>query len=338
MIERLLQLICLLWNVGIEAQSPDYAGYHERIIVAETQFFLYGNADSALHNYQVAFTDYDYVFPRDVFNALQIAVFSGAPYEDLLATAFQAGVQPDHFMGIPVLQPLVQRLGADTSRQANYRAARSRYRRSIDYGKALQLYRLAIADQLQKSGPPHVYTQSKRDIITRLRTGELSGSTRVVGIDDPTLFAEIGKAKYDLDSLKWDYSTRLDYFRPKPQALTATYLIVMLLHNSCAFVELEETLRNWIAKGLIHPREVALLYDNRWRQVNERTYPCALPPAGSVFLLNKFCNYRALEVDRAEVNRLRERWQIAPLAVDAQKRRYESAHGFDLTHGFWDSL
>lgn len=96
-------------------------------------------------------------------------------------------------------------------------------------------------------------------------------------------------------------------------------------------------LKDAMRKGEIHPREIALIYDNQFGnhkgclKDDEPDYP--------YFKLHLFVNYRTLtERTNAEINEFRSAWHLVPLEVDEAKKRYEENLGFSLIWGFWGCL
>lgn len=340
------QFLILLFLISINlkcwSQESDYSQYHKWVNQAEVSIFLNGDADSALYYYDKVFSQFEFVFVKDLVNAAQIAYFSNKPFRKYLIKGFDFGLKIDFLSGIKLFDPIYPELSHDKELIREYELRRPAYLKGIDTSYLLYAYKRGIIDQLDKQKPVSEYDQLKRDgiekWITLIESRGFPG-TKKIGIDDKNLFAELNKPGLDIDGLKTNYSNSLNYYSADENILSSSFIIVILLHNQCSFNELNPLLRKLILNGEIHPREAGLLYDNTFRNTNGKSYQCPIPdPKDGVFHLNMFCDYNKFDCPPTITDSLREQWLIVPLAVDKAKEKFEKQYGFRLFYGYWNCL
>ena len=331
------------FNSYVVSQQPNYTLYHSYINTAEKLFFIDNKADSSLYYYEKAFNTFDFIFVKDLVNAAQIAYFSNKPFKNYLAKGFDFGLKIPHLYSINLFKPIYNDLVNDKYLQKEYSIRREKYIKHIDFEYLSFVYKMYISDQLDKRKSKEEYDEIKLKDINLLRNKiKTKGfpSAKKIGIDDKTIFSEIGKPDQDIDILKTKFSDKLDYLSADEEILSSKFIFVILIHNKCAYNELSDLFKDLLMKGEIHPREIGLLYDNMYRnEVNTKKYDCkALNSDTGLFFLNMFCPYNQMFCSEDQSDLLREKWSIVPLAVDRAKKEYERLYGFKLFFGFWGCM
>jgi hypothetical protein len=99
---------------------------------------------------------------------------------------------------------------------------------------------------------------------------------------------------------------------------------------------LKETLEAEMKKGNIHPRDIAMLYDNtmRFRPNTSRIMRCNLDLPG-YYKTNTFTKYPPKD-DYAAINEMRSKLYIVSLEVDEAKKEYGKLHNCNFSEfGFF---
>lgn len=330
------------------ATTDNYIEYYELTNKAEHWFFIAGEADSALRYYNQAFASYDYVFIRDLLNAAQISIHADkGVHKPYLCRAFRYGFQIKHFENFPLLAPLLTTLTADAVFMNAADNNRAHYISTIDYAYLSKIYDIAIVEQLHKGDKhPHKAIRRAKDIETLRSWIQAYGfpGCKILGIEDTEAFAAIDKPRADFKFRVARHYPKMSYFKLTDSLFASKLALVILVHNKCAFRQLEDELRESMLRGEIHPREVAMLYDNTYRfnRLSSIINDCQMPPAEEgLFRLNIFLNYNQYDKNKLSddrVNNLRAKWHIGTLAVDRKKMEFVSKHGFKVRYGFWNTL
>lgn len=320
-----------------------YLTYHALINQAERCYFIENDVDSSLAYYDEAFRKYNFVFLKDLINAAQISVFEGnIKYREYLLKGFKYGLQMKHLHSFPLFQPLIYDITSDTSFSEQAKQNREIYLKNINYEYLLKVYDLGIEDQIQKSQPDELYAIKKRNSIQKIKVWINKygfPSSKIIGIDDKDIFKNKGKPDFDLDNRKYKFSSNIDYYTTEDESFSNTIPLILLIHNQCAFLELQEILYTAMLKCEIHPREIGCLFDNMYRDVNSKFYRCKYPDVqNGMFYLNLFCDYKKFSVDKDKVNTLRSQWNIVEFEVDEKKKQFEEKYGFKLFYGFWKCM
>jgi hypothetical protein len=324
-------------------QQTDYRLYHQYINLAETHFFVSQNRDSAFYYFDKAFTAFDFIFAKDAINAVQLALYSKRPFQHYLIKGYENGLRPDYFKAIKLTQELYAKLVTDTTMTRLYKTARAKYLKKVNFQYLQAIYEISMEDQIKKNSSDLDYADFRKMCINVLRVyskkyGGFPGS-KLLGIADSMIFKEVGLPSFDWNKKKQKYGKSLDYFKIDND-LSSKFFIIIMVHNDCAFLELEKELKDAVIKGEIHPREVGLVYDNMFRPgANSRYYSCTKPPMQKgVFYLNSYTDYRTIPVPDTTVNSLRASWNIVPLKIDGLKQEFADQNGARLFWGFWDCL
>jgi hypothetical protein len=356
-INYLIIILSLLSN-PIKSEDIDYSSYHKDINKAEKIFFIYQDFDSSLFYYDKAFLQFDFIFVKDLVNAAQIAFYAKKPYRDYLIKGFEFGLKIKHLEDIKLFNVIYTELENDTKLKNHYTVGRKKYLEKIDFDYLLKVYHAALKDQVNNRFV-HSDTVEIEKIAQYKRWMNIKGfpGAKLIGIEDETIFAEIGKPQYDIQSLKKEYGDKLPnnslnnfsvtfktgnrlvtrtlshtdslrlekglnpfgYFAEE-RTLTSNYALYILIHHDCAFYELEKELKLAIKQGEIHPREVGTIYDDLYRNRRGLISNCPANPSGKVFRLNFFCSYcKSEEHFEKDINTFRNEWDIVSLEVDRFK-------------------
>jgi hypothetical protein len=199
-----------------------------------------------------------------------------------------------------------------------------------------------IEDQVKKNHSDFKYSSFQMKLRDQIQADTRERGfpgAKHLGIDNSSVFEEaIGKKEFDLDQRKREkYGDNLNHLILQDSSLSSYPIILIFIHDHCIIGEWEweSFLKDAMRKGEIHPREIALIYDNQFGSQclkdDEPDYP--------YFKLHLFVNYRILtKRTNAEINEFRSAWHLVPLEVDEAKKRYEENLGFSLTWGFWGCL
>jgi hypothetical protein len=324
-----------------EIKPVNYFVYHEYINKAEFAFFLNNNVDSALCYYDIAFSQFQFVFVHDVVNAAQMAFYSKRPYEKYLKRGFKHGLKLEHLKNIPLFKDEYKRLNNETELTNAYSNSRKEYLKTIDFDYLNWLYNLAVDDQNDKDLPNMQYDiMLEKNLYKLIKKIESNGfpSRKTIGIDDSTIFKEVGNANLDISVKKLKYKN-LSYMRTSDECLSSDFALIFLVHHPCSYSKIEHILLAEIKKGNIHPREVGLVYDNLFRFKDSRSQICPMMMnKNSVYRLNAFTNYKPLNYSENQIDSLRRQLNIVPLKIDKIKKEFETTKKFKLFWGFWDCL
>jgi len=336
----LLTIICSLGQFSAISQNTNYEIYHSYINKAEELFFVENKPDSSLYYYKKAFSEFDFVFVKDPLNAAQIAYFCSQPFEEYLMKGFENGLKLSHLSSINLFNLIYNDLLNNKLLLDKYGICREKYIKKLDFNYLLYVYEKATNDQIDKRKKDYddILFKNMDDWLTRIR---LKGfpSAKIIGIDDRKIFSEIGKPEKDIDQIKLKFGNALSDFTADDRILSSDFIMIMLIHNQCSYQELKNIFGELIKKGEIHPREVGVLYDNQFRNLNTSNYRCQLlSPADGVFYLNLFCRYNLLGCSEKQADILRKKWFIVPLSVDKAKKEFEQKYGFRLFYGFWNCM
>jgi len=310
--------------------SQDYSNYHIQINKAEKYYFLQNNVDSCLYVYDKTFKEYNFIFLKDIVNASQIAFYSKRDYLKYIERGFEFGLKIEHLKQIDLYKPIYEKLLKDKKLKQIYLIKRKKYLSKIDVDYLDWAYNACINDQIDKlnenyeSKKRKTFNIIKNKIIEKGFPGE-----KLIGIPDSLIFKELKSVKKDFYQ-RISKNSYINYLKLDEQILSNKFLTLVLIHNFCSYNLLENYWLNEIKKGNIHPRDVALFFDNTYRNNN-----CDSSING-VYKVNIFVKYEKILISREKINKKREKLFIVPLEVDEAKEKYEREHGFKLFWGFWN--
>lgn len=330
------------------AQSSDYLKYYDYVNLAEIHFFNNNNADSAFYYYDKILLEYDFVFVKDMVNAAQLALYSEKPYKKYLVRGFRYGLKLNHLEQIPIFGSgceLDSILYLDKELNKIYGKERQTYLQNIDTNYLNWIYDLALQDQVDKLLPRVDYNRAIEKNIKKLEQLILIKgfpSNKLIGIEDRTIFKEMGMPNLDFNIRKEQAKfAKARHYDAENKLLGSKYTLVFLVHHHCALVKIGNILIEEMSKGNIHPREIGLLYDNMYR-FDLKKYPnkyCTAEGAlNGVYKLNPFLNYSNISYSEEEINQKRKELHIVPLDVDVAKMKFQKREGCILFWGFWNCL
>lgn len=317
------------------SQKTNYLDYHISINKAEELFFIEQKTDSALFYYDKAFKEYDFIFVKDLVNAAQIAIFSNKPYQKYIEKGFFYGLKLSHLNNFPLFNDVLSDLKSQKKTLKKYKIARKVYLSKIDFKYLDEVYKLAIIDQKEKRKKNYdslIHNSTNKIIEITLKKGFPGEKT--IGISDSLVFSEINTKNLDLfERIK--NNPELSYMTSDEKSLSIKWPLILFIHNGCSYNLYENVFLNQIENGNMHPRDVALLYDNQYRYVNYFPNYCQNIKLNGVYRLNLFTDY-INNTNIEETNLMRKKLHIVSTFVDEKKKEYETKYGFKMFTGFWN--
>ena len=275
---------------------------------------------------------------KDPLIAAQIAYFNNKPYHAYLIRGFDVGLKIEHLADIKIFAPVYQQLISDKKLLAEYKTRRKAYIGSIDFSYRVQLTKEFIQDQKDKQQKN--YYELKYYMMQRLLNSIDSKGfpgAKLIGIDDKKMFSEIGKPEFDADNLFRKLGPELKYLKVDEEILSTKFIMYVLFHNQCSYRYLEGSADRLISKGEIHPREIAILYDNLVLNSRDKVNCKRVAESDGVFRVDRY-QYTGSVDSKVPSDSLRKRYHISPRALDLAKIKFEEQHGFKLAFGFWGCM
>lgn len=331
---NILKIIILFFSCATFAQlrykNQDYLIYHQKINKAEKFFFIEKNVDSCLYYYDKVKEEFDFIFLKDLVNAAQIALFSKRSYKQYIEKGFEYGLKLEHLKKIKCFKPVIKELLNDSSLKKKYLINRKKYLEYINHDYLDITYDMGIKDQIDKQNTNYDNKKSIEKIKQFLIEKGFPGD-RQIGVPDSLIFKELKSGKKDFYERLKKFGNRLDYFGLDINILSPKMLMLVMIHNFCSYEEMKSLWMKQIQKGNIHPRDVALLYDNTYRGGGQ----CFDEILG-FYKINMFVDYRNLKFNKRLINEKRKNIFMTSIEVDEQKMMFEKEHGFKLFWGFWN--
>lgn len=323
----------------IFSQELDYSNYHNYINKAEKTYFLDKDVDSSLIYYDRAFKEFDFIFLKDLLNAVQIACFNNRPFETYILRSFDFGMKIEYFQNYPIIESAVKDLFSKKGIKDTIRMKRKRYLERLDLNYRSWVYDMAIDDQLSKSEAGYMKKINLLlgKLASRIKRSGFPGE-KIIGIDDDSIYYDLGRPELDFSNIiKAISPNKLSYFKLNGSILATKLPILLLIHHNCSFSKLKSIFLEEMKKGNIHPRDIGLIHDNvfRFKGRNRMNY-CTSSYPNNGFLLNLFTEYpKRITGNINKVNKLREEYFIVSVEIDEAKKIYEKNLGFNLFSGFW---
>ena len=178
--------------------TENYWNYHDLICKAEIAFYLNNNIDSCLYYYNQAFNTFTFNYVHDLVNAAQIAYFSEKEYEHFIHKGMHYGLKSSHLKQIPLLKEVITEVES-FEKTPEYHTIRENYLSKLDLDYLSWIYDLGIEDQIKKMESNYdIYSLSYiNDLISEIKQNGFP-SNKIIGIDDATIFSEIGDSELDL--------------------------------------------------------------------------------------------------------------------------------------------
>lgn len=342
----------IIFFIAVNASSAhetDYTKYHDHINKAEHLYFMEHRYAEAFEMYDSVFKSFDFLFAKDCVNAAQLAHIQGRPYKEYIYKGFENGLKLSMFefklRPSKFLQKMKKELDADPQTEIEYQLRRPKYLARINKKMLSYIMDEFFTDQVNKNKPDREYNSYKKKVIGKLIAlinEEGFPGSRLVGVQDATVFEELGHPNQDFYSRRDKTKYKGDKWMVIDEDILASqYAVIILIHNPCAFQILENLLLTEVKKGNIHPREVGLLYDNLYRfgkpyhKLECRKYDSRVD---GWFNLNFFADHIVVTFDKEHTNQLRASWHIAPLELDQKKKEFAAEHAMKLFWGFWDCM
>ncbi len=337
-------------STGLFAQ--DYRLYHTLINNAEKCFFRERNTDSAFLYYDEAFGRFDFAFASDCFMAVQIAIFNNDPRcTAYIIKAYKNGIRPQHWKYSSITSKLIQDSASYKQQEYLCSQYRSVYLKRIHKLSLQHAIRHVSEDQWEKNELPVVQYAAKlnKHIDFIYNSAEISNfpGEKNIGIDQSEIMAELGSPSMDYLSMfdvYKNHNVTQGQFNVCEECIAQTMVFPLLVHHPCIYNILLPQLASLILTGQIHPREVAMLFDNILRfNVANKMYKyfdifyCRYDYiANSVYKNNIFVDYGQVAYSSKAIDSMRQKLFINPLSIDSVKKTYKNKYGFKVSFGFWD--
>lgn len=308
-------------------QNKDYRVYHTQINKAEYLFFCEQKTDSALYYYDKTFSEFDFIFVKDIVNAMQIAKFSKKDYKNYLHLGFKFGLKVQHLNRYPLFKDDYTKLLVDKELQKSYQVNRKIYLEKIDYKYLDWIYKIGLKDQIDKNGKD--YERVIRKTVASLKDSiSMKGfpGEQLIGIADSTVFRDAGRWEPDFKKR----AGKKILWLADDDLLSQHWPFIIFYHNHCSYVELKGLLIKEMIKGNIHPRDIGTIYDN--------SKSCGKENLKGAYRLDPFTSETAYStISDKLINEMRKELYIVPLEVDNIKKAYEKWYNFRLFTGFMNN-
>ena len=226
--KMIIAMFCMVCLLPIKSQNQqkateNYWDYHELIRKAEIAFYLNDEVDSCLYYYNQAFNSFDFNYLHDIVNAAQIACFSKKEYKPFVYKGLHYGLKASHLKQVPLLKEIIQEI-EDFEETPEYKTIRQNYLSGLDFNYLGWIYDLGVEDQIKKVESDYdIYTLNYINELTFKIKQDGFPSNRIIGIEDSTIFSEIGKPELDLIR---QLEKHHDYFWHKEVSPNETFTIV----------------------------------------------------------------------------------------------------------------
>ncbi len=335
---KLLVITFLISNIVLAQKAEtDYFKYHDQINKAEYLFFKEAKVDSCLYVYDKVFFEFNFIFVKDIINAIQISVYSGKPYEKYIELGFKHGLKISHLAKIKLLNKFYLKLEDDSNLKKIYQINRKAYLSKIDLKYLDWINKISVKDQVNKYYSDKIYYNLLEKDLKTLTDSILKRGfpgDRLIGIQDSTIFKETkSKVFKDLPTLAKKFKKAIAFHEIEETDLSAITIIPMWLHSTCPtnFLTFEE-FQKQVKKGNLHPRDFALLIDDSYTARNRRPYFCDNYKFEG-FYCRAFCEL-SNPIDIKLANLLRKKNHMCSYEIDQIKKEFEVKHGFYLFSGY----
>ena len=356
--KRCIFFVILLCNALHSQAQDDYRIYHRWINNAERCFFLEGKTDSAYQYYDMAFAKFDFVFAKDCFMAAQIAYYNkSGKYADYLRKGFKNGLRSEQLKSSKILASLATDSVVFKKKFQDYKELRK-----LELKKMIQH---VAQDQSEKNMPysdndyqnEYEYyhkLQVHINFIEALIKQVGFPGDKLIGIDQDNIMKELGRDSSDYidlyDQIYKDPKYRVSkmQFTTCNDCIAQTMIFPLLVHHVCIYQLFANYWQKLIISGQIHPREVALLYDNslllydlpkseenRGSKI-ANAFSCNYTKPFGCYYINPLVYYKNINCDRAVIDSMRTALYINTIQVDSFKQIFSDKYGFKTSFGFFD--
>jgi len=352
----------LLYTIHATGQE-DYRIYHKMINNAERCFFLENKTDSAYQYYDAAFAKFDFVFAKDCYMAAQIAYYNkNERYIAYLRKGFKNGIRPEQLKYSEILSPLLKDTLAFKKKFNDYQELRKAYLKRINVWALKKIIQNVCQDQSEKNiyhnddVPGHEYEYYRKlyphiNFIETLTRQVGFPGDKLIGIDQVNIMKELGQDSADYMDLYNQiyrdpkYHTEKTQFYSCDDCVAQTKVFPLLIHHVCAYQYFSTYWEKLIISGQVHPRDVAMLYDNIVDLYNPELDPSMIKKITDAFACtysrpcgcyenNIFVHYKTLGCNRHVVDSMRTALYINTLEVDSAKKNFGDHRMFKTTFGF----
>jgi hypothetical protein len=301
--KRVLLLLSIVWlfvtSASLAKKRSDYAGYFEGILKAE-HLLATNQLPACLDAYAAIFKEYDFIFARDAYNALQLAILTkNAKQQDALVTLCGKSGLPQYLFYRNALVHKVY-AGDSTRFRALYATGNAIYRTRIDTALRSEMQRRFNLEQAAKgqSNYKAICTDNFNRIVELSKQGRFPAE-QLIGVND---------------DLGYGFS------------------FPTLLHYPYAYVLLNDYLWAAVHKGQLQPLSLIYLYGfNKTR--TSVLYTDDIPVDTQHFKVQYTTPDPDL-VDETEVDNARKKVWLRPQSETQMIINVAREHGMDFREGW----
>ncbi len=294
-----LILLCSA-HLSTAKKNPDYAIYFEGILKAEHKLASY-DLPAALDAYTTLFRQFDFVFARDAYNALQLAIITKrSEQRDVLLTRCARSGVPNHVLSRNALVHSAYR-GYDKHFHELFAKGNALYLRQIDTALRAEMQRRFKLEQASKgeSNYAAICTDNFNRILELSKTGRFPGE-QLIGVDD-----ELGNS----------------------------FVLPTLLHYPYAYVRLYDYLWAALHGGEIQP--LALMYLYSFNQTRtSKLYTDSIPEDTEHFKTIYNVSFGLRSDDESKVDSARKKVWLRPQVEKEMIADVARKYGMDFREGW----
>ncbi|OSZ82054.1 hypothetical protein CAP35_01935 [Chitinophagaceae bacterium IBVUCB1] len=355
----IILIFVFMLGVTFKSKCQDYIKYHQSIANAERKIFVENKIVDGLALYVKTFENYDFIFLQDCVTAMQIALMLNDEnkFIVLITKGAKNGLLLRHLTAIRYINthPIFtkQKITVIEIIKQN----RQFYLRRLDTAIVKEVYSLYAWDQLEKNAllhetVPQYNLRYKNAINTTFKKFkeviDRKGfpADKLIGIDQNDIQYELKTGRQDLKvyyyKYKKEYRVKQEQFELEEEFLASTLYFPILLHYEHQFSNYklfnDSFFVSQIAKGNMHPKDVASIYDMEYI-----VYPAKIPDISKgqcffgVGLLDTFFESHPLPTSDMIINNCRSKFFIPPIENDRLKYRFLKQHGMHAAWG-WDGM
>lgn len=280
-------LLLSFLSVASSAAQKSYFEYHTQINLTEKMMFVDNNVKGGLAQYESVFSAYDFVYAGDCIIAVQMAIYGAdkTRFQYFVRRAFENGVSWKHLRGIPYIAKSDFFTRDSAILKSYYPNARKKYLSRIDTEALKEMYHIFYDDQLNKNllkegtETHQAFVERYRPVFANL-IGRVNKLISRIGLP---MERNLGLTQQNIMSeLKLDCPDLLDiYYRNKNSCRTilvkdqfvvdewnfaSNYYLTIIVHQQNILDQFDSSLlRSQIGLGNIHPKDVAFLLFNFYR-------------------------------------------------------------------------
>lgn len=334
--------------------QKSYIDYHKQINLAERRCFVEQDIKGGLALYQNVFSSFDFVYAGDCMIAMQLAIFGNSKenFQSFVKKAFENGMSWKVFKRIPYIRKSVFYSQDSIRLKSLYTTARQKYLAGIDTESLKAMYLIFADDQLNKNSLKDrnesfaAFQERYRPVFDNIiaRIGSIVRKRglpmdRLIGLPQQDIMKELKLDCPDLldiyDRNKNSSKTVLvrSQFVLDEWGLTPGFWLTVIIHQQNIFDQFDSSqLRAQISLGNIHPKDVALLLYNFYR---DRKTPVGFKrPHFMVGFNQERLKPNSGPVPDSVVNSYRLPLYLPPIEQDRAKWKFMQDQGMNFIWGY----